>query len=200
MIRRFFSVILAALFLAQPTSQHLAAAETATRVTVSTTKGDFVIELWPDRAPETVANFLRYVRAGHYDGTIFHRVIPGFMIQGGGFTLKGGFKERPTKAPIRNEADRGNRNLAGTIAMARTPDPHSATAQFFINTVDNAHLDHRGKTAEGWGYAAFGKVVRGMEVVQAIEKVRTGNFGPLQNVPAEPIVIRSIKIDDAAKK
>jgi cyclophilin family peptidyl-prolyl cis-trans isomerase len=190
MFVRLFSVILAALFLAHPA----AAAQSATQVTVSTSKGDFVIALWPKRAPKTVANFLRYVRDGHYDGTIFHRVIKDFMIQGGGFTLKGGLTEKPTRAAIRNEADKGGRNRAGTIAMARTPDPHSATAQFFINTTDNTHLDHRAKTLRGWGYTAFGRVVRGMDVVRAIAAVRTGNAGPMENMPAEPVVIRSIRI------
>jgi len=195
MFRRLLSVILAAFVLTQPT----AAAEAATKVTVSTSKGDFVIELWPKRAPGTVANFLRYVRDGHYDGTIFHRVIPRFMIQGGGFTVKGGFREKPGRAPIQNEADRGNKNAVGTIAMARTPDPHSATAQFFINTADNAFLDHTAKTSRGWGYAAFGKVVSGMEVVRAIEAVQTNTVGPMENVPAEPVVIRSIKVTEGGK-
>jgi peptidyl-prolyl cis-trans isomerase B (cyclophilin B) len=161
-------------------------------VTVSTSKGDFVIALDAKRAPATVANFLRYVRAGHYDGTVFHRVIPQFMIQGGGFSADG-FREKSTGKPIRNEADKTGPNKAGTIAMARTSDPHSATAQFFINTNDNTHLDHSGKSVRGWGYTVFGRVVSGMEVVRAIEAVQTGNAGGHQNVPVEPVVIRSIK-------
>jgi len=161
-------------------------------VTVSTSKGDFVIALDAKRAPVTVANFLRYVRAGHYDGTVFHRVIPQFMIQGGGFSADG-FREKPTGKPIRNEADKTAANKVGTIAMARTSDPHSATAQFFINTNDNTHLDHSGKSVRGWGYTVFGRVVSGMEVVRAIEAVQTGNAGAYQNVPVEAVVIRSIK-------
>jgi len=195
MIRRFLSAIVAALFATQspaPATEAMAA-ESATHVTISTSKGDIVIALDAKRAPGTVANFLRYVRAGHYDGTIFHRVIPQFMIQGGGFTADG-FKEKPTGRPIRNEADKTASNAVGTIAMARTPDPHSATAQFFINTNDNSHLNHTEKSARGWGYAVFGRVVRGMEVVRAIEAVPTRTAGPYENVPAEPVVIRSIKI------
>lgn len=190
MIRRLLSAIVAALFAAQSPA---AAAETATHVTISTSRGDIVIALDTKRAPGTVANFLRYVRAGHYDGTIFHRVIPQFMIQGGGFTADG-FREKPTGRAIRNEADKTAGNAAGTIAMARTSNPHSATAQFFINTNDNTHLDHTGKSVRGWGYAVFGRVVAGMEVVRAIEAVPTRTAGPYENVPTEAVVIRSIKI------
>jgi len=157
------------------------------RVALTTTAGVIEIELDGQKAPGTVKNFLTYVDAGFYDGTIFHRVIPGFMIQGGGF--QPGMKEKPTRGPIRNEADNGLKNLAGTIAMARTPDPHSASAQFFINTVDNAFLDHRGKTAQGWGYAVFGKVTKGMEVVKKIEASPTRNAGGHQDVPAQDVVI-----------
>ena len=156
-------------------------------------RSDIVIALDAERAPVTVANFLRYVRAGHYDGTVFHRVIPQFMIQGGGFTADG-FKEKPTSKPIRNEADKSAANTVGTIAMARTSDPHSATAQFFINTKDNDFLNHTAKSTRGWGYAVFGRVVKGMEVVRAIEAVQTRTAGPYENVPAEPVVIRSIKV------
>jgi peptidyl-prolyl cis-trans isomerase B (cyclophilin B) len=191
MIRRFLSAIVAALFATQ--SPTVATAQTATHVTISTNKGDIVIALDAKRAPGTVANFLRYVREGHYDGTIFHRVIPQFMIQGGGFTADG-FKEKPTGRPIRNEADKTAPNTVGTIAMARTSDPHSATAQFFINTNDNTHLDHREKSVRGWGYTVFGKVESGMDVIRAIEAVSTRNVGPYENVPAEPVVIRSIKV------
>ena len=156
-------------------------------VTLTTTAGVIEIELDAGKAPDTVKNFLEYVDAGFYNGTIFHRVIPGFMIQGGGF--QPGMKEKPARASIRNEADNGLKNVAGTIAMARTPDPHSASAQFFINTVDNVFLDHRGKTAQGWGYAVFGKVTRGMDVVRKIEGAPTRNAGGHQNVPAKDIVI-----------
>ena len=192
MIRRFLSAVVAALFATQSPAP-ATAAETATHVTISTSKGDIVIALDAKRAPGTVANFLRYVRAGHYDGTIFHRVIPQFMIQGGGFTADG-FHEKPTGRPIRNEADKTAHNTVGTIAMARTSDPHSATAQFFINTNDNTHLDHREKSERGWGYTVFGKVESGMDVVRAIEAVSTRTVGPYENVPVEPVVIRSIKI------
>jgi len=157
------------------------------RVALTTNVGVIEIELDAQKAPGTVKNFLAYADAGFYNGTIFHRVIPGFMIQGGGF--QPGMKEKPTRAPIRNEADNGLKNLAGTIAMARTPDPHSASAQFFINTVDNAFLDHRGKTAQGWGYAVFGKVTKGMEVVKKIEASPTHNVGGHQDVPAKDVVI-----------
>jgi len=190
MIRRFLSAIFAAFFVANPPA---AMAETATHVTVSTSMGDFVIALDGEHAPATVANFLRYVRAGHYDGTVFHRVIPQFMIQGGGFTEEG-FREKPTGRPIRNEADKTAANTIGTIAMARTSDPHSATAQFFINTNNNTHLNHTEKSTRGWGYAVFGRVVAGMEVVRRIEAVQTRTVGPYENVPVAPVVIRSIKV------
>ncbi len=159
------------------------------KVVLETTKGEITVELWPDKAPNTVKNFLEYVDDGHYDGTIFHRVIPNFMIQGGGFTAE--MEEKPTGDPIRNEADRNVRNEAGTLAMARTPDPHSATAQFFINLVDNRFLD-RDQARDGWGYAVFGTVVDGMDVVNEIGGVRTGAAmgGRMQDVPVEPIVIR----------
>ena len=168
-----------------------AAAAEAPRVTLTTNQGVIGIELYPDRAPATVENFLGYVRAGQYDGTVFHRVIAGFMIQGGGFTP--GLKGRPSNAPIKNEADNGLKNAAGTIAMARTSDPHSASNQFFINVADNAFLDHRAKSAEGWGYAVFGKVVEGMEVVRMIERVATRSVGPFDDVPAEDVVIERAK-------
>ncbi len=161
------------------------------RVDLVTSKGEIVLELYADKAPETVKNFLAYVDAGFYDGTIFHRVIPGFMIQGGGFTAD--MKQKRTRAPIRNEADNRIRNERGTIAMARTQDPHSATAQFFININDNDFLNHKGKSPQGWGYAAFGRVVEGMGVVDAISKVKTVTRGMQRNVPAEPIVITRAK-------
>jgi len=162
------------------------------RVAFETSHGSFVLELDPASAPETVENFLAYVRDGFYDGTIFHRVIAGFMIQGGGFSPE--FKQLQTRAPIRNEADRGGKNDRGTIAMARTSDPHSATAQFFINVVDNDFLNHRARTAQGWGYAAFGRVVEGMEAVDRIAAVATGSRGMFQDVPRETVVIRKTRV------
>ncbi|BAU50179.1 cyclophilin [Sulfurifustis variabilis] len=158
------------------------------KVRLTTSAGVIELELDGMRAPVSVANFLRYVDRGFYDGTVFHRVIPGFMIQGGGFET--GMKQKKTDEPIQNEADNGLRNVAGTVAMARTMEPHSASAQFFINTVDNPSLDHRDKSRQGWGYAVFGKVTRGMDVVKKIESVPTGRFGPFENVPREPVVIR----------
>ena len=142
------------------------------RVIIETSMGKIVLELYPDKAPKTVGNFLTYCKSGQYDGTVFHRVIPNFMIQGGGFTPN--MKQKPTGQPITNEADNGLKNDRGTIAMARTQAPHSATAQFFINTVDNDFLNHRSKDQGGWGYTVFGRVVEGMDVVDAISKVKTG--------------------------
>jgi cyclophilin family peptidyl-prolyl cis-trans isomerase len=157
------------------------------RVRLTTSLGVIELELDAKQAPKTVANFLGYVDSGFYNNTLFHRVIPGFMIQGGGFTA--GMKEKPTRAPIQNEADNGLRNLAGTVAMARTMDPNSASAQFFINTVDNPFLDHRDNTLQGWGYCVFGKVTKGMDVVKRIEAVETRNAGMFQNVPVVNVVI-----------
>ena len=166
---------------------------------MKTSMGTVVIELYPDKAPLTVDNFLKYVKDRHYDGTVFHRVIPGFMIQGGGFGPD--FSERPARKPVRNEAANGLKNETGTIAMARTPDPHSATAQFFINVANNESLNFRFPTQEGYGYCVFGKVVKGMDVVNRIVKVQTGP-GPAghQNVPVEPIIIESAKVLEAAAK
>lgn len=166
-------------------------------VTLHTSKGAIHLELDRGRAPETVENFLRYAEEGHYDGTIFHRVIPGFMIQGGGFTTE--MEQKPTHDPIPNEADNGLGNLRGTVAMARTSRPHSATSQFFINVEDNTQLDHRGKTARGWGYAVFGEVVEGMEVVDAIAGVETTSRGGHRNVPVEPVVIESVEVEGASE-
>jgi len=160
-------------------------------VRMTTSLGVVEIELDAQRAPATVKNFLGYVDSGFYNGTIFHRVIPGFMIQGGGMTP--GMKEKKTGAPIQNEADNGLHNTAGTLAMARTMDPHSASAQFFINTVDNPFLDHRGKTLQGWGYCVFGKVTKGMDVVKKIEGVATANAGMHQNVPVKDILIKKVE-------
>lgn len=157
------------------------------KVDLQTSKGKIVLELYADKAPGTVKNFLTYVDAGFYNGTIFHRVIPGFMIQGGGFTVDMNKKE--TRPAIKNEADNGLRNERGTIAMARTPNPHSATAQFFINTVNNSSLNHTSKSTQGWGYAVFGRVTEGMAVVDAISGMKTGTRGPFRDVPADPVVI-----------
>jgi peptidyl-prolyl cis-trans isomerase B (cyclophilin B) len=162
------------------------------QVTIETSLGKIVLELYPDKAPKTVDNFLGYVKSGHYNGTIFHRVIPNFMIQGGGFTPE--MKQKPTGKPIVNEADHGLKNARGTIAMARTQDPHSATGQFFINTVDNGYLNHKSKTPSGWGYAVFGRVIEGMAVVDNISKVKTGTKGMSRNVPVEPVVINKITV------
>jgi peptidyl-prolyl cis-trans isomerase B (cyclophilin B) len=164
----------------------------APRVALETSKGRIVLELDAARAPKTVENFLAYVRSGHYDGTVFHRVIDGFMIQGGGFTAD--MVQKPTRAPVANEADNGLKNRRGTIAMARTGDPDSATAQFFVNLVDNTPLDFRSKTVQGWGYTVFGHVVEGMDVVDAIAKVATGRRGPYENVPVDPVVIQKAEI------
>jgi len=162
------------------------------RVALETSKGRIVLELDAAHAPKTVENFLAYVRAGHYDGTIFHRVIDGFMVQGGGFTAE--MQQKPTRPPVANEADNGLKNLRGTVAMARTMDPHSASAQFFVNTVDNSFLDHTAKSPQGWGYAVFGRVVEGMEVVDAIAKVATATRSRMENVPVEPVVIRKATV------
>ncbi|QJT09266.1 peptidylprolyl isomerase [Oceanidesulfovibrio marinus] len=161
-------------------------------VTLHTSKGDIVIELNQEKAPVTSANFLEYVRSGHYDGTIFHRVINGFMIQGGGMDAE--MQERPTNEPIENEADNGLQNEAYTVAMARTQDPHSATAQFFINVADNNFLNHRNKTPQGWGYAVFGKVVEGQDVVDEIKEVPTGRKGFHEDVPTSPVVIEKAEV------
>lgn len=161
-------------------------------VELETTMGNIVIELNQEKAPNTVANFLAYVKSGHYDGTIFHRVIDGFMIQGGG--MDANMKEKSTNAPIQNEADNGLRNEVGTIAMARTSDPHSATAQFFINVKDNSFLNFSGKNPQGWGYAVFGKVTEGMDIVNKIKGVPTGKYGFHADVPTTPVVITHAKV------
>jgi peptidyl-prolyl cis-trans isomerase A (cyclophilin A) len=159
-------------------------------VEMKTNYGAITIELYPDKAPKTVANFLQYTKDGFYNGTIFHRVIDGFMIQGGG--MEQGMKEKPTRATIENEARNGLRNLTGTLAMARKPDPHSASAQFFINLKDNAFLDYPGH--DGWGYCVFGKVVQGIDTVRKIARVGTGRSGFHQDVPNSPVVIESVKL------
>jgi peptidylprolyl isomerase/peptidyl-prolyl cis-trans isomerase B (cyclophilin B) len=162
------------------------------RVLIETSKANITVELFPGNAPQTTQNFLDYANAGFYDGLIFHRVIPGFMIQGGGMTPD--MAEKPNRAAIPNEADNGLRNLRGTLAMARTMDPHSATSQFFINVADNYALNHRGKSVEGWGYAVFGKVVDGMDVADAIVAVPRGRAGPHDDVPREPVIMRHVRV------
>ena len=156
-------------------------------IKLHTNHGTITLKLFADKAPETAANFEQYVKEGHYDGTIFHRVIDGFMIQGGGF--EPGMKQKPTRAPIKNEANNGLTNKKYTVAMARTPDPHSASAQFFINVAKNDFLNHTAPTAQGWGYAVFGKVVGGKEVVDGIKAVKTGRKGFHDDVPLEDVVI-----------
>ena len=161
------------------------------KVKMETSKGTMIIELYPDKAPKTVANFLAYVNAGTYDGTIFHRVIKDFMNQGGGFTPD--YKKVATKEPVQNEADNGLKNLKYTVAMARTSEPHSATNQFFINTADNAFLDHTGKSMRGWGYTVFGKVIEGQNIAGAISRVQTGAGGQFsKDVPRTPIIINKM--------
>ena len=166
-------------------------------VLISTSMGDMKAELYKDKAPVTVANFLAYVSDKSYDGTIFHRVIKRFMIQGGGFTPD--MKQKPTKAAIKNEAGNGVKNTLGTLAMARTSDINSATAQFFINTKDNDFLDHKDDTMQGFGYCAFGKVIEGSKVVQKIEGVQTDTKGMYEDVPVEPVIIKSITVVSPGK-
>ena len=171
------------------------ASQAAPSVEMQTSMGMIVIELDSEKAPISVKNFLQYAKDGYYNGTIFHRVIDGFMIQGGGFTKDMG--EKPTGTQIPNEAKNGLKNTRGTIAMARRAEPHSATAQFFINHKDNSALDYPSR--DGWGYAVFGKVTQGLEVVDKIAKVRTGNRGMFQDVPVEPVVIQSVKVTPDTK-
>ncbi len=162
-----------------------------TKVIIKTNQGNITAELYSDKAPKTVENFLSYVNSGFYKNTIFHRVIDGFMVQGGGFTVD--FKQKPTEAPIDIESDNGLKNQRGTLAMARTSDPNSATSQFFINTADNSFLDYKSPTPSGWGYAVFGKVTDGMDVVDKISKVKTGAFAGHGDVPLDPVIILSIE-------
>ncbi|HEX6733945.1 MAG TPA: peptidylprolyl isomerase [Azonexus sp.] len=161
-------------------------------IKLTTNQGVITLELNAEKAPKTVANFISYVESGHYDGTIFHRVIKNFMIQGGG--MEPGMKQKDTQAPIENEAANGLKNKRGSIAMARTNDPHSATAQFFINTVDNDFLDFKSPSGQGWGYCVFGEVVEGLDVVDKIRAVRTGNKGFHQDVPVEDIIIEKAEV------
>jgi peptidyl-prolyl cis-trans isomerase B (cyclophilin B) len=161
-------------------------------VEVKTNHGTFVLQLDPAHAPKSVENFLAYVDAKHYDGTIFHRVIPTFMVQGGGYDKA--YEKKAVRAPVQNEADNGLKNTRGSVAMARTGDPHSATAQWFVNVVDNAFLDHQGKDPQGWGYAVFGRVTEGMDVVDKIKGVRTGSAGPFaKDAPQDLVVIEYVK-------
>jgi len=168
------------------------------RVRIQTSEGAIVLELFSEQAPETVENFLGYVNDGFYENTIFHRVIDSFMIQGGGFTED--FQRKSTRDPVTNEADNGLKNRRGTVALARTSDPHSATAQFFINVVDNAFLDHTAPTPQGWGYTVFGEVVEGMDVVDKIRQMPTGPGGPFpRDVPRNPVIIEQVSVlEDAA--
>ncbi|XKE47277.1 peptidylprolyl isomerase [Halomonas organivorans] len=166
-------------------------------IILQTNFGDIHVALNHDKAPKTAANFEQYVRDGFYDNTLFHRVIDGFMIQGGGFDLD--FNQKDTRAPIENEADNGLTNDRGTLAMARTQDPHSATAQFFINVADNDFLNHRGKNIQGWGYCVFGEVVQGMDVVERIKGVATTRRGMHADVPAEDVIIQRAYVQDDAE-
>ena len=163
-----------------------------TKVRLETSEGGIVLELDDENAPESVKNFVQYVRDGHYDNTIFHRVIDGFMVQGGG--MSPGMKQKPTRAPIANEAANGLKNRKYSVAMARTSDPHSATAQFFINVADNEFLDYKGPSPQGWGYAVFGKVVEGADVVDRIKAVKTGRTGMHQDVPVDDVVLRKAEV------
>lgn len=163
-------------------------------VKIHTSKGVISLKLFDDKTPDTVKNFLDYANEGFYDGTIFHRVIDGFMIQGGG--MEPGMKEKGTKSPINNEADNGLSNTRGTIAMARTPNPHSATSQFFINVADNTFLDFKSPTPDGFGYCVFGEVTDGMDVVDEIKNVATTSYGMHQDVPAEDVVITKVEVSE----
>jgi cyclophilin family peptidyl-prolyl cis-trans isomerase len=187
-MKKLLAIMLAGGLLGCGLVAHAAETTDNPRVRLTTNMGAIEFELYADKAPGTVKNFLEYVDAGFYNSTIFHRVIKGFMVQGGGF--ESGMKQKTARAPIKNEADNGLKNLTGTIAMARTPDPHSASAQFFINTVDNPFLDHRDKSTQGWGYCVFGKVTNGMEVVNKIEAIPTGRTGPHGDVPRQDVVIQ----------
>lgn len=194
---RMLKIYAMALSLVLTLGMETVAAQGNPQVDFDTSAGRFRLELREDKAPITVANFLTYVRNGYYNGTIFHRVIGNFMIQGGGFTPE--FDKKKTRDPIRNEADNGLKNLKGTIAMARTGRPHSATSQFFINVQDNASLDHRAPRGQDWGYAVFGKVISGMDVIERIKQAQTARRGSYSDVPVETILIKSatlVKVDN----
>jgi cyclophilin family peptidyl-prolyl cis-trans isomerase len=175
-------------------SASAAAGTTPVNVVMETSKGAIELELYPDKAPVTVENFLKYVKKGQYDGTIFHRVIPTFMIQGGGYTKD--MEEKPTDLEIKNEAGNGLKNERGTLAMARKGDPDSASAQFYINVKDNPPLDHQDDSVSGYGYCVFGRVTKGMDVVDAIKSVSTKSVGPMDDVPVEPVLIKSVKVKE----
>jgi len=192
--RLALNLLLACCFIGSASANPPSTGANTVNVQMQTNKGLIVLALNAEKAPGTVANFVEYARAGFYDGTVFHRVIPNFMIQGGGF--EPGMNQKATRGQIKNEADNGLKNKLGTIAMARTPDPHSASSQFFINTKDNGFLDYSAPTAQGWGYCVFGEVVEGMDVVQEIEKVSTGNRGGHGDVPMEDVVIEKVTVVD----
>ena len=195
---RYLLITLTSLFLII-SSAHAADDITTKRVKLETSEGNIVLELDITRAPLSVLNFMKYVRSGHYDGTIFHRVIKNFMIQGGGFTPD--MERKEGNATVINEADNGLSNLRGTVAMARTNDPHSASAQFFINVVDNPFLDHTSKTPRGWGYAVFGRVIKGMNVVDKIRELRTGPNGPFSSdVPLKMVLIHKATVIESAEE
>ncbi len=189
-MKNIMAILVIALFW---TVQFVWAGPSNPRVRLETSHGVIVLELDSKSAPKTVENFLHYVSDGSYDDTIFHRVIKGFMIQGGGFTAD--MKKKPAQSPITNEADNGFKNRRGTVAMARTMDPHSATSQFFINSVDNAFLDYKGKNSKGWGYCVFGKVVEGMDVVDTIEGLTTTMRAGYKDVPTSPVVIKQAVVE-----
>jgi peptidyl-prolyl cis-trans isomerase B (cyclophilin B) len=191
-MRKIFVYLMLFLFSTLSFATENKMSDTQTKVKITTSQGAFVIQLDHVKAPVSAANFVEYVKSGFYNGTIFHRVIPGFMAQGGGFDSS--FAQKDTKAPIKNEADNGLKNKRGTLAMARTNDPNSATAQFFINYKDNGFLDHTSPTPSGWGYAVFGEVIEGMDVVDEMAKQPTGNRGMHQDVPKTDIVIEKAEV------
>jgi len=191
---RVLTFIATAFFVAFSTSGAMEKKAANPVVVMETGMGDITVELLQDRAPKTVANFLEYVNTGFYKGTIFHRVIKGFMIQGGGLTP--GMEQKPTRPPVENEASNGEKNMRGAVAMARTSEIHSATAQFFINTVHNTFLDHRSNSPEGFGYCVFGRVTGGMEVVDKIESSATGSKGMIRDVPIQPVIIKDVRLKD----
>jgi cyclophilin family peptidyl-prolyl cis-trans isomerase len=194
MIIRLTVITLALVFAASSEGAAVEEKKVNPSVIIETSMGNITVELYQDKAPKTVANFLEYVKTGYFKGTIFHRVIKGFMIQGGG--LSADMKNKPTQSPIENEATNGLKNVRGTIAMARTAEIHSATSQFFINTVDNSFLDHRSKSPDKFGYCVFGKVTSGMDVVDKLEGVQTETKGMYQNVPTKPILITDARLKD----
>ena len=191
-IRVLAQIVLCSFLIHFSSIGHVAANQQNPMIKLTTNKGDITIEMYSTEAPNTVKNFIEYVESGFFNGLIFHRVIKGFMIQGGGFTPD--MQQQETNAPIENEADNGMKNEIGTIAMARTGDPHSATAQFFINLENNDFLNHTAKNPQGWGYAVFGKVTEGLDVVNTIGEVATGNVSGYSDVPIEPIIIESATV------